>query len=227
MASRFKVTVARRCEPRVKALRGEVKKRFDGVVEELRHRGCEAGGIRMRADTGQDHRVCERASTETGVCISSLGTKTTSSSPGWAGTPRTRTFIHKAREASQALAASVVLATSSRSAVTALKIHQPTQTWFISSIRSVPHADSVEPMSRRRYSGVSSPNLARQQPASPLAIVGVRPRRSPERAPSVGPRGARCRHWMQPGRHSWQQALERAQAVRSIQAAVLRSAAGL
>lgn len=60
MASRFKVTVARRCEPRVKALRGEVKKRFDGVVEELRHRGCEAGGIRMRADTGQDHRVCER-----------------------------------------------------------------------------------------------------------------------------------------------------------------------
>lgn len=60
MASRFKVTVARRCEGRVKALRGEAKKRFDRVVEELRHRGCEAGGIRMRADTGADHRVCER-----------------------------------------------------------------------------------------------------------------------------------------------------------------------
>lgn len=52
--------MARRCDPRVKALRGEVKKHFDRVVEELRHRGCEAGGIRMRADTGADHRVCER-----------------------------------------------------------------------------------------------------------------------------------------------------------------------
>jgi hypothetical protein len=60
MASRFKVTVARRCEPRVKALRGEAKKRFDHVVEELRHRGCEAGGVRMRANTDTDHRVCER-----------------------------------------------------------------------------------------------------------------------------------------------------------------------
>lgn len=60
MASRFKVSVARRCEPRVKALRGEAKKRFDRVVEELRHRGCEAGGIRMRAETGTNHRVCER-----------------------------------------------------------------------------------------------------------------------------------------------------------------------
>jgi hypothetical protein len=60
MAPRFSVTVARRCDPRVKALRGEVRKRFDRVVEELRHQGCEAGGIRMRADTGADHRVCER-----------------------------------------------------------------------------------------------------------------------------------------------------------------------
>src|SRR5271156_1974000 len=60
MAPRFSVTVARRCDPRVKALRGEVKQHFDRAVEELRHRGCEAGGIRMRADTGADHRVCER-----------------------------------------------------------------------------------------------------------------------------------------------------------------------
>jgi hypothetical protein len=60
MASRFNVSVARRCETRVKALRGEVKKRFDRVVDELRQRGCEAGGTRMRAETGADHRVCER-----------------------------------------------------------------------------------------------------------------------------------------------------------------------
>jgi hypothetical protein len=60
MAPRFSVTVARRCDPRVKALRGEVKQHFDRAVEELRHRGCEAGGIRMRTDTGADHRVCER-----------------------------------------------------------------------------------------------------------------------------------------------------------------------
>lgn len=60
MASRFKVTVARRCAPRVKELRGEAKKSFERVIQELRHRGCEAGGTRMRADTGDDHRVCER-----------------------------------------------------------------------------------------------------------------------------------------------------------------------
>lgn len=60
MAPRFSVSVARRCEPRVKGLRGEVKRKFDRVVTELRQRGCEAGGIRMRADTGADHRVCER-----------------------------------------------------------------------------------------------------------------------------------------------------------------------
>ncbi len=60
MAPQFKVSLARRCEPRVKALRGEAKKKFDRVVDELRHRGCEAGGVRMRADTGTDHRVCER-----------------------------------------------------------------------------------------------------------------------------------------------------------------------
>lgn len=60
MAARFKVSVARRCEPRVKALRGEVKKRFDRVIDELRQHGCEAGGTRMRAETGADHRVCER-----------------------------------------------------------------------------------------------------------------------------------------------------------------------
>jgi hypothetical protein len=60
MASRFSVSVARRCEPRVKALRGEAKKRFDRVIDELRGRGCEAGGIRMRAETGVNHHVCER-----------------------------------------------------------------------------------------------------------------------------------------------------------------------
>ena len=60
MAPRFSVSVARRCEPRVKALRGEAKKKFDRVVDELRQRGCEAGGIRMRAETGTDHHVCER-----------------------------------------------------------------------------------------------------------------------------------------------------------------------
>lgn len=60
MPPRFKVTVARRCAPRVKQLRGEAKKGFDRVVEELRHRGCEAGGTRMRAETGDDHHVCER-----------------------------------------------------------------------------------------------------------------------------------------------------------------------
>jgi hypothetical protein len=32
------VSPARRCEKPVKALRGEAKKRFDLVVEELRHR---------------------------------------------------------------------------------------------------------------------------------------------------------------------------------------------
>jgi hypothetical protein len=32
MAPRFSVTVARRCDQRVKALRGEAKKRFDRVV---------------------------------------------------------------------------------------------------------------------------------------------------------------------------------------------------
>jgi len=60
MAPWFSVSVARRCEERVKALRGDAKKGFDRVVEELRHRGCEAGGIRMRSDTGADHRICER-----------------------------------------------------------------------------------------------------------------------------------------------------------------------
>jgi hypothetical protein len=60
MASQFNVSVARRCETRAKALRGEVKNSFDRVVDELRQRGCEAGGIRMRAETGADHRVCER-----------------------------------------------------------------------------------------------------------------------------------------------------------------------
>jgi hypothetical protein len=60
MAPRFNVVVARRSDTRVKTLRGEVKKHFDRVIEELRHRGCEAGGIRMRAETGADHRVCER-----------------------------------------------------------------------------------------------------------------------------------------------------------------------
>jgi hypothetical protein len=60
MAPRFKVTVARRCEPRVKALRGEATKSFERVIEELRHRGCEAGGTRMRAEAGDDHHVCER-----------------------------------------------------------------------------------------------------------------------------------------------------------------------
>jgi hypothetical protein len=60
MATRFKVSLARRCEPRVKALRGEAKKKFDRVVDELRHRGCEAGGTRMRAEVGTDHWVCER-----------------------------------------------------------------------------------------------------------------------------------------------------------------------
>jgi hypothetical protein len=60
MAPRFTVTVARRCEGRVKALRGEAKKHFDRVIEELKHRGCEAGGIRMRGETGADHWVCER-----------------------------------------------------------------------------------------------------------------------------------------------------------------------
>lgn len=60
MTPRFNVTVARRCEHRVKELRGEAKKAFDRAVEELRHRGCEAGGVRMRAETGTDHRVCER-----------------------------------------------------------------------------------------------------------------------------------------------------------------------
>lgn len=54
MAARFKVSVARRCEPRVKALRGEVTKGFDRVIEELRQRGCEAGGTRMRGETGAD-----------------------------------------------------------------------------------------------------------------------------------------------------------------------------
>jgi len=60
MAPRFTVTVARRCDARVKALRGEPKKHFDRVVEELKRRGCEAGGIRMRGETGADHWVCER-----------------------------------------------------------------------------------------------------------------------------------------------------------------------
>lgn len=60
MAPQFKVTVARRCQPRVQALRGAAKKRFEGVAEELRHQGCEAGGTRMRAETGGDHHICER-----------------------------------------------------------------------------------------------------------------------------------------------------------------------
>lgn len=60
MAPQFNVSVARRCQPRVKALRGEAKKSFERVVEELRHRGCEAGGTRMRAEMGGDHHVCER-----------------------------------------------------------------------------------------------------------------------------------------------------------------------
>ena len=41
-------------------MRGEAKKHFDRVIEELKHRGCEAGGIRMRGETGADHWVCER-----------------------------------------------------------------------------------------------------------------------------------------------------------------------
>lgn len=60
MAPQFNVNVARRCQPRVKALRGEAKNSFERVVEELRHRGCEAGGTRMRAETGGDHHICER-----------------------------------------------------------------------------------------------------------------------------------------------------------------------
>jgi hypothetical protein len=60
MAPQFNVSVARRCQPRVKALRGDARKSFERVVDELRHRGCEAGGTRMRAETGGDHHVCEQ-----------------------------------------------------------------------------------------------------------------------------------------------------------------------
>jgi hypothetical protein len=58
--ARFTVTVARRCLPRVTSLRGRAKVSFKRTVDELRHRGCEAGGTRMRADTGDDHHICER-----------------------------------------------------------------------------------------------------------------------------------------------------------------------
>lgn len=58
--ARFTVTAARRCVPRIKALRGEAKTSFDRTVDELRYRGCEAGGTRMRADSGEDHHICER-----------------------------------------------------------------------------------------------------------------------------------------------------------------------
>ncbi len=97
MAPRFSVTVARRCDPRVKALRGEVKKHFDRVVEELRHRGCEAGGIRLRAETGADHRVCERRFYRDSRMHWFYEMTMTSSSHGLADTARTRMFTRRGR----------------------------------------------------------------------------------------------------------------------------------
>jgi len=57
---RFHVSVARRADPRVKSLRGKVRDGFVAAVNDVRQRGCEAGGIRMRADDCGDHHVCER-----------------------------------------------------------------------------------------------------------------------------------------------------------------------
>ncbi len=58
-------------------------------------------------------------------------------------------FMQRVRKASPASAASVALVTSNPSAVTIWKIHQQTQIWLISSIRSVPGVGSVD---RERHS---------------------------------------------------------------------------
>lgn len=144
MAPRFSVTVARRCDPRVKALRGEAKKGFNRVVEELRHRGCEAGGIRMRAQTGGDHWVCERRfysdwrmhlvfGDEENIVISWVGQHSededvhTEGARGISGL----SGIGRARDAQLR-------------AATTWKIHRRTPIWSSLSIRSAPGGRSVD-----------------------------------------------------------------------------------
>lgn len=134
MAPRFSVTVARRCDPRVKALRGAAKKHFDRVVEELKHRGCEAGGIRMRGETGADHWVCERRfyrdwrmhlvfGDDENIVIS------------WVGQHTEDEDVHG--EGAQGILVSVgsgVPGTISRRAARTSKIRQRPRIWLISSI---------------------------------------------------------------------------------------------
>jgi hypothetical protein len=73
MASRFSVSVARRCEFRVRGLRGEVKKKFDSVVDELRQRGCEAGDVVDR-DYGEFYQLPLDPSPDHGRLLKSVGT---------------------------------------------------------------------------------------------------------------------------------------------------------
>ena len=145
MAPRFSVTVARRCDPRVKALRGEVRKRFDRVVEDS---GIKDARLAVSGCAPTRARITEYASdasTATGGCTWSSETTMTSSSHGSAGTARTRMFMPRERETFLVSAASVVLATLSPSAVMTWTIRRPPRIWSVSSIRYVPGASSVGP----------------------------------------------------------------------------------
>jgi hypothetical protein len=145
MAPSFKVTVARRCEPRVKALRGEAKKSFERVIEELRHRGCEAGGTRMRAETGEDHHVCERRfyrerrmhlvfGDQDEIVISWVGQHTEDEA----------VHVDGARDIPG-------LSGIGRSAARPSMIHPSTSTWYDSSIRSAPPVATTH--ERAQHSG--------------------------------------------------------------------------
>ncbi|HEV3321683.1 MAG TPA: hypothetical protein VG147_05760 [Solirubrobacteraceae bacterium] len=90
---RFTVTVARRANPRVKALRGKAKDKFWEAVSRLEHEGCAAGDYRMRAPDGSDTHVCGLR-----LCASTLAGDDYLLALARAGTPRrssraTRTFL--------------------------------------------------------------------------------------------------------------------------------------
>jgi hypothetical protein len=119
-----------------------VKKKFDRVVDELRQRGCEAGGIRMRAETGADHRVCERRfyrdwhlvfGDEDDIVISWV-----------ADMARTRTYTQMAQRRSPHSVVSAVVALNNQRAATISMSRRPTRNLFSSSIRSVQRADLAD-----------------------------------------------------------------------------------
>jgi hypothetical protein len=143
MASRFNVSVARRCETRVKALRGEVKK--DSIGSSM---SFDSAAARLAAPACGPRRApitvfARGASIETGACISYSATNTTSSSPGWADTQKMRTCTQMARRQFRDSAASAVVVIGNRRVARISTSRRPTRIWSDSSTRSVQRADVV------------------------------------------------------------------------------------